>query len=66
MFVTVYKFIFTFVTTRPLGRPRRRWDDIIRMDFKEIGINTRNWVDSALNRDYRRALVNVALDLRVP
>ena len=29
---------------RPLGRPRRRWDDIIRMDLKEIGIDTRNWV----------------------
>ena len=31
---------------RPLWRPRRRWEDNIRMDFKEIGINTRNWVDS--------------------
>ena len=30
---------------RPLGRPRRRWEDNIRMDLKEIGINTRNWVD---------------------
>ena len=29
---------------RPLGRPRRRWEDKIRMDFNEIGINTRNWV----------------------
>ena len=32
---------------RPLGRPRRRWEDNIRMDLKEIGINTRNWVNSA-------------------
>ena len=31
---------------RPLGRPRRRWEDTIRMDLKEIGINSRNWVDS--------------------
>ena len=30
---------------RPLGRPRRRWEDNIRMNIKEIGINTRNWVD---------------------
>jgi hypothetical protein len=30
---------------RPLGRPRRRWEDNIRMDLKEIGINTKNWVD---------------------
>ena len=35
----------------PLGRPRRRWEDNIRMDLKEI-INTRNWVDSAQDRDY--------------
>ena len=31
----------------PLGRPRRSWEDNIRIDLKEIGINTRNWVDSA-------------------
>ena len=37
----------------------------IRMYLKEIGINTRNWVDSAQDRDYWRALVNVALNLRV-
>ena len=36
---------------RPLGRPRCRWEDNIRMDLKEIGINTRNWVDSAQDRD---------------
>ena len=51
---------------RPLGRPRRRWEDNIRMDLEEIGINTRNWVDSAQDRDYWRALVNTALNLRVP
>ena len=50
---------------RPVGRPRHRWEDNIRMDLKEIGINTRNWVDSAQDRDYWRALVNVALNLRV-
>ena len=32
---------------RPLGRPRRRWEDNIRMDLEEIGINVGNWVDSA-------------------
>ena len=46
---------------RPLGRPRRRWEDL-----KEIGINVENWVDSAKERNYWRALVNVALNLRVP
>ena len=51
---------------RPLGRPRRRWEDNIRMDVVEIGINAGNWVDSAQDRDYVRALVNVGLNLRVP
>ena len=46
--------ILTFKRTgkRPLGRPRSRWKDNIRMDLKEIGVNTRNLVDSAQNRDY--------------
>ena len=51
--------IYVFYT---LGRPRRRWEDNIRMDLKEIGINTRNWLDSA----QERAVMNVALNLRVP
>ena len=46
---------------RPLGRPRSRWKD-----FEEIGINEGNWVDSPQDRDYWRALVNAALNLRVP
>ena len=49
-----------------LGRPRRRWVDNIRMDLEEIGINAGNWVDWAQDRNYWRALVNVALNLRVP
>ena len=50
---------------RPLGRPRRRWEDNIRMDLEEIGINAGNWVDSAQDRDYWRALVNALLNLRL-
>ena len=49
-----------------LGRSRRRWEDNIRMDLGEIGINVGNWVDSAQDRIYWRALVNAALNLRVP
>ena len=49
---------------RPLGRPR--WEDNIRMDLEEIGINAGNWVDSAQDRNYWRALVNAALNLRGP
>ena len=44
---------------RPLGSPRYKLEDSIRMDLKEIGINMRNW-------DYWRALVNLAMNLRVP
>ena len=49
-----------------MGRPRRKWEDNIRTDLEEIGINTGNWVDSAQDRDYWRALVNAGLNLRVP
>ena len=50
----------------PLGRPRRRWEDNIRMDLEELSINVGNWVDSAQDRNYWRSLVNAALNLRVP
>ena len=50
---------------KDLGRPRRRWEDNISMDIKEIGIFPRNWVDLAQDGDYWRALVNAALNLRV-
>ena len=51
---------------RPLRMPRRRWEDNIRKDLKEIGINMRNWVDLSKDRDYWSALVNAALNLWVP
>jgi hypothetical protein len=51
---------------RHLGKSRRRWEDNIRMNLKEIGINTRNWVDLTRDRGYWRILVNAALNLRVP
>ena len=51
---------------RPLGRPRRTWEDNIRMELNEIGNNTGNWVDSAKDSDYWRTLVNAALNLRIP
>ena len=46
---------------RPLGRPRRRWEDL-----EEIGVNAGNWVDSAQDREYWKSLVNAALNLQVP
>ena len=50
---------------RPLGRPKRRWEDNIKIDLEEIDINAGNWVDSDHDTDYWRALVNTALNLRV-
>ena len=51
---------------RSFGRSRRRWEDNIRIDLKEIGINAGKCVDSAQDRNYWRALANAALNLRVP
>ena len=66
-FCSVFKILTDKPTgKRPLGRPRRRWEESIRMDLEEIGINAGNWVDSAQDRNYWRALVNAALNLRVP
>ena len=56
----------TPVGKRPLGRSRRRWEDNIRMNLEEIGIKAGNWVDSAQDRDYWRAVVNAVLNLLVP
>jgi hypothetical protein len=51
---------------RPLGRPRRRWVDNIKMDLREIGWDGVDWMDTAQDRDKWRALVNTVLNLRVP
>ena len=51
---------------RPSGSPRHRWEDNIRMDLEEIGINAGKWVDSAQDGDYWRVLVIAALNLRIP
>jgi hypothetical protein len=51
---------------RPLGRPRRRWVDNIKMDLREIGWYGVDWMDMAQDRDQWRALVNTVLNLRVP
>jgi hypothetical protein len=51
---------------RPLGRPRRRWEDNIKMDFREIGFRDVDWIHWTQDRDRRRALVNTVMNLRVP
>jgi hypothetical protein len=50
---------------RPLGRPKRRWEDDIKMDLKEVGWDM-NWIDQAQDRDRWQAVVNGAMKLRVP
>jgi hypothetical protein len=51
---------------RPLGRPRRRWMDNIKMDLSEIGLSVVDWTGLAQDRCRWRALVNSAMNLRVP
>jgi hypothetical protein len=51
---------------RSLGRPRRRWEDNIKMDFGEIGIDGANWIQLAQNRVQWRAFVNMVINLQVP
>jgi hypothetical protein len=51
---------------RPLGIPRRRWVDNIKMDLTEIGCDGVDWIELAQDRDQWRALVNTVMNLRVP
>ena len=51
---------------RPLGRPRRRWVDNIRMDLQEVGCRYVDWIGLAQDRDGWRKLVNAVMNLRVP
>ena len=51
---------------RPLGRPRRRWDDNIKMDLQEVGSGCGYWMGLAQDRDRWRALVSTVMNFRVP
>jgi hypothetical protein len=51
---------------RPLGRPKRRWEDNIKMDLRETGIDGANWIQLAQDRVQWRACVNTVMKLRVP
>jgi hypothetical protein len=51
---------------RPLGRPRRRWEDNIKMDLREVGWGGVDWIDLAEDRDRWRALVYTVMNLRFP
>ena len=51
---------------RPMGRPRRRWEDNIKMDLREVGGGCEDWMELAEDRDRWRALVSTVMNLRVP
>ena len=51
---------------RPLGRPRHRWEDNIKMDLREVGYDPRDWITLAEDRDQWRAYVRAVMNLRVP
>jgi len=51
---------------RPLGRPRSRWEDNIKMDLQEVGCGGIDWIELAQDRDRWRAVVNAIMNLRVP
>jgi hypothetical protein len=51
---------------RPLGRPRRRWEDNIKMALREVRWGGMDWINLAQDRDRWRALVNAVMNLRVP
>jgi hypothetical protein len=50
----------------PLGRPRRRWEDNIKLDLQEVGWGIMDWIDLAQDKDRWRAFVNAVMNLRVP
>jgi hypothetical protein len=51
---------------RPLGRPRYKWDDNIKMDLQEIGCGVMEWIEMVQDKDSRLAFVNAVMNLRVP
>ena len=51
---------------RPLGRPRRRWEDNIEMELQEVGCEGMDWIDLAQDRDRGRAVVTAVMNLWVP
>ena len=51
---------------RPLGRPRRRWEDNIKMDLQEVGADCEDWMELAQDRDRWRALVSTVMNILVP
>ena len=59
-------FVGTLEGKKPLGKPRRRWEDNAKMDLKEVGYEGMDWIELAEDTDSWRALVNAVMNLLVP
>jgi hypothetical protein len=75
--ITLYNFYFRYKIclkhfsfyeekARPLGRPRHRWEDIIKTGLQEVGCGSMDWIELAQDRERWRPLVNAVMNLRVP
>jgi hypothetical protein len=64
--IIIIMIIIIMEGKRPLGRPRRRWVDNIKIDLREVGWDGGDWIDLAQDRDQWRALVKAVMKLRVP
>ena len=62
----VYAYIYIYIYNVCVGRPRRRWEDNIRMDLQEVGLGYEDWIGRAQDRERWRALVCAVRNLRVP
>jgi hypothetical protein len=65
------KVVYRFLVRKPegkrlLGRPKRRWEDNIKMDLQDVGCGSLDWIDLAQDRDRWRVLVNAVMNIRVP
>jgi hypothetical protein len=67
-FIVFYLFFVCLpsIVYKAIGRPRRRWEDNIKMDLREVGWGGMDWISLAQDRDRWRALVNAVMNLRVP
>jgi hypothetical protein len=62
----IQALVRTKVGKRPLGRPRRRWANNIKIDLQEVGYQGMFWIDLSQDKDRWRAFVNTVMNLRVP
>jgi hypothetical protein len=66
VFILERKLVHINEFSRPLGRPRRGWEDNIKIDLQDVGCECIDWIELAQNLDSWRALVNAVMNLLVP